>query len=59
MLHSNVFLMSMGVYRLNEATENRLREWAKQKYKDNVGVMALGAFTFSDVISDLLHEVGF
>ena len=51
--------MSMGVYRLNEATENRLREWAKQKYKDNVGVMALGAFTFSDVISDLLHEAGF
>ena len=49
----------MGAYNINEETENRLREWAKTKYKDDAGRIAMGRFTFSDVISDLLKEVGF
>jgi hypothetical protein len=49
----------MGTYRINEETEKRLKEWAKHKYKDDAGRIAVGSFTFSDVISDLLKEAGF
>jgi len=49
----------MGTYHLNEKTENRLKEWARKKYKDDAGRIAVGAFSFSDVISDLLTEAGF
>jgi predicted PilT family ATPase len=49
----------MGTYRLNEDVERRLKEWAKGKYRDDAGRIAMGKFTFSDVISDLLQEAGY
>lgn len=51
--------MFMGTYRVNPDIEERLRRWAKKKYKDDAGRIALGKHTFSDVLSDLLLEVGF
>ena len=49
----------MGTYRLSVDVEKRLKEWAKGKYRDDAGRIAMEKFTFSDVISDLLQEAGF
>ena len=49
----------MGAYHINENVENRLKAWARKKYKDDGGRIAMQRFTFSDVLSDLLTEVGF
>ena len=49
----------MVAYILNQEVEKRLKEWAKKKYKDDAGRIAMERSTFSDVISDLLTEVGF
>ena len=49
----------MGTYRVNPEIENRLKEWAKKKYKDDAGRIALGKHSFSDVLDDLLQEVGY
>lgn len=48
----------MGTYRLNEDVERRLKEWAKSR-PTTVESIKLGGYSFSDVISDLLKEVGF
>ena len=48
----------MVAYMLNDEIEKRLKEWAKKKYKDDAGRIAMGRSTFSDIISDLLAEVG-
>ncbi len=49
----------MVIYNLNEDVEKRLKEWAKKKYKNDSERIALGKLTFSDIISDVLEELGF
>jgi len=49
----------MATYRLNDEVEKRLKAWADNKYRNDAGRIALERHSFSDLISDLLHEVGF
>ena len=48
----------MPTYYVSERVEKRLKEWAKTK-PDIVSSVHFGGLTFSDVIGELLKEVGF
>lgn len=48
----------MGTYHLNPEIENRLKAWARSRPVTAENIK-LGGYSFSDVISDLLKEVGF
>ena len=51
----------MGIHRVSELNENRLRNWlAKKIAEDNKGNKILNlSYTFNDALSDLLDEVKF
>ena len=48
----------MPVYYINERVEKRLKEWAKTKPLI-ASEYHFGGYSFSDVLDELLKEVGF
>ena len=48
----------MPVYYINERIEQRIKEWAKTK-PEIVNDIRLGGYSFSDIMDELLKEVGF
>jgi hypothetical protein len=48
----------MPVYYINERIEQRIKEWAKTK-REIVNDIRLGGYSFSDIMNELLKEVGF